>query len=105
MVPGDRSVLDLFARRVRSLIPSAAIWAFGSRARGVAHPESDFDLCVVLPEVTRALRDDIYAIAWEIGFDAGQVLTPIIFSQEDFEHASRSASTLVANIRREGVAA
>ena len=71
MTSEDRRILDLFAVRVRALAPSAAIWAFGSRARASAHPESDFDLCLVVPEVTRELRDGIYAIAWEIGFDEG----------------------------------
>ena len=78
---------------------------FGSRGRGSADPESDFDLCVVLPVVTRELRERIYGIAWEIGFDAGRVLAPVLLSEEDFERAPLSASTLVANIRREGIAA
>ena len=105
MSPEDLRILDLFAVRVRALAPSAAIWAFGSRARASAHPESDFDLCLVVPEVTRELRDGIYAIAWEIGFDEGHVLAPIVLSEEDFERAPLSASTLVANIHREGIAA
>ena len=105
MLPEDRRILDLFARRVRALAPSAAVWAFGSRARGSAHPESDLDLCLVVPAVTRELRDQIYAIAWEIGFDEGRVVAPIILSEEDFERAPMSASTLVANIRREGITA
>lgn len=105
MSPEDRRILGLFANRVRALAPSASICAFGSRARGSAPPEADLDLCVVLSEVTRDLRDAIYGIAWEIGFDEGCVLAPIILSEEAFERAPMSASTLVANIRREGVAA
>ena len=104
MSPRDRRLLDLFAARVRTLAPGASIRAFGSRARGAAHPESDLDLCVVVPEVTRELRNAIYAIAWEIGFDEGCVLAPLVLSDEEFERAPLSASTLVANIRREGVA-
>lgn len=105
MSPEDRGLLALFASCVRRLAPSAAIWAFGSRARGSARPESDFDLCVVVPEPTRELKEGIYAIAWEIGFEHGAVLTPVILSEEDFERGPMSASTLVATIRREGVAA
>ena len=105
MSPEDRGLLELFARRVRFLAPSAAIWAFGSRARGSAHPESDLDLCVVVPHATRDLREGIYATAWEIGFEQGRVLAPVILSEEDFERGPMSASTLVANIHREGVPA
>ena len=105
MSPEDRVILERFASRVRVRAPSAAIWAFGSRARGSAHPESDLDLCVVVPHTTRELREGIHAIAWEIGFDHGRVLAPVILAEEDFERGPMSASTLVATIRREGVAA
>lgn len=105
MTAGDRRVLASFAERVRALAPGARISAFGSRARGTPHPESDFDLCVVLPDVTSKAREDIYAIAWEIGFAEGCVLAPIVLSQEDFDSGPLSASTLVQTIRREGVAA
>ena len=101
----DRELLDTFAKRVRLVAPAAAIWAFGSRARGSAHPESDLDLCVVVPEATRQLREDIHRSAWEIGFEHGRLLAPVILTADDFERGPMSASTLVANIRRDGVAA
>ena len=101
----DRELLEAFARRVRLVVPSAAIWAFGSRARGSAHPDSDLDLCVVVPEATRSLRESVHYSAWEIGFEHGRLLAPVILTAEDFERGPMSASTLVANIRRDGVAA
>ena len=100
----DRELLDAFARRVRLVVPSAGIWAFGSRARGSAHPESDLDLCVVVPEATRDLRESVHRSAWEIGFEHGRLLALVILTAEDFERGPMSASTLVANIRRDGVA-
>lgn len=105
MSPEDRRILELFARRVRLLAPSAVVWAFGSRARGTAHVESDLDLCVVVPRPIRSLREGVHLAAWEIGFEHARVLAPVILSEEDFDRGPMSASTLVATIRREGVVA
>ena len=105
MSPEDRRLLVLFASRVRRIDPSVGVWAFGSRARGSAAPESDLDLCVVVRRASRALKESIHSIAWEIGFEHGIVLAPVILSEDDFERGPMSASTLVATIRREGVAA
>jgi predicted nucleotidyltransferase len=105
MSADDRALLDAFATRVRLVVPSAAIWAFGSRVRGSPHPDSDLDLCVVVPAVTREIREAIHRSAWEIGFDGGRLLAPVILTVDDFERGPMSASTLVASIRRDGVAA
>ena len=105
MSADDRALLDAFAKQVRLFAPSAAIWAFGSRARGSPHPDSDLDFCVVVPEATRGVREGVYRVAWEIGFEHGRLLAPVILTAEDFERGPMSASTLVANIRRDGVAA
>jgi uncharacterized protein len=45
MTKRDRSILEIFAARVRQHFPEARIWAFGSRARGDATWESDLDVC------------------------------------------------------------
>ena len=105
MSADDRALLEAFAKRVRLVVPSAAVWAFGSRARGSADPDSDLDLCVVVPVVTREIREAIYGAAWEIGFERGRLLAPVILTADNFERGPMSASTLVANIRRDGVAA
>lgn len=104
MSDDDRALLERFASQVRRDVPRAAVWAFGSRVRGNPHPDSDLDLCVVVPQITPQVRDLIYATAWEIGFDHGRVLAPIVISEDGFERGPMSASTLVANIRRDGVA-
>jgi len=44
----DKKILDEFAARVRAIFPHAQLWAFGSRARGKAEWDSDFDVCIVL---------------------------------------------------------
>jgi predicted nucleotidyltransferase len=105
MIPEDRRLLLLFSERVRALEPHARIWAFGSRARGDHDPDSDLDVCVVVPEPTEHLREQVSLHAWDVGFENDALITAVVFREADFEDGVMSVSSLVANIRREGVAA
>ena len=42
--------LEKCVQALRAGLPVRELWLFGSRARGEAHSESDFDFLVVLPE-------------------------------------------------------
>lgn len=105
MLPADRQILDHLARNIRELEPRARVWAYGSRARGTADEYSDFDVFIVVPEVTGKLLREIRDRAWEIAFDNGTVIPTVVLSEDEFENGPMSASTLVANIHREGIAA
>ena len=99
----DRMILDEFAGRVRRLFPEARIWAFGSRARGDAEPDSDFDICVVINKADREERHQVQDIAWEVGFEHGLVIVALCYSEKEFTTGPRTASPLVKNILLEGV--
>lgn len=101
----DRKLVQEFARRVRALFPTAAIWIFGSRARGEPMAGSDLDCLIVLDSLTPQANRAIRNIAWEIGFDNGIVITTVILDRETFEKGPMSESTLVANVLREGIEA
>jgi predicted nucleotidyltransferase len=99
----DRNILNEFSRRVRARFPAARIWAFGSRARGNATWDSDFDICIVLDRVDEAITRWVRDIAWEVGFENERVITTIVFDSEQFEDGPMSESTLVENILQEGI--
>jgi predicted nucleotidyltransferase len=101
----DRTILDKFSREIRSRFPTAKIWAFGSRSRGTAEWDSDFDICVVLDSVNRDTDSWIRRVAWEVGFENERLITTIVLESEEFETGPMSESTLVGNILQDGVAA
>ncbi len=101
----DRKIFDEFSGRVREQFPDARIWVFGSRARGNASWDSDFDTCIVLKRVDEDANRRIRSIAWEIGFRNERVITTVMLDSEQFEKGPMSESTLVGNILQEGVAA
>lgn len=101
----DKKILNEFSSRIRKNFPGARIWAFGSRARGAATWESDLDTCIVLDRLDEDADRQIRDIAWEVGFENGCVITTVVFDSDQFEKGPMSESTLVGNIRQEGVPA
>jgi len=55
MTKEDCKIFKEFTDRVYERFSDARIWAFGSRARGEATWESDFDLFIVLSEVDQKI--------------------------------------------------
>lgn len=77
---------------------------FGSRARGDADPESDMDILVILDEEqTSSVRDIVSDCAWQVGFDSGLVVAPVVFSREEWENGPERSSLLAMAMREEGV--
>ena len=74
---------------------------FGSQARGDATKESDIDLLVILPSIdarTTRLASDV---AWEVGFDAGRVISIIPDTKEQMKRFA--FLPFYRNIKLEGI--
>ena len=58
---------------------------FGSQARGDATKESDIDLLVILATIDANTTRLASNIAWEVGFDAGKVISAIPDTKEQMK--------------------
>ncbi|MCL5612149.1 MAG: nucleotidyltransferase domain-containing protein [Chloroflexi bacterium] len=78
------------AKEVRKRLTNALgqpvkVIMFGSQARGDATKESDIDLLVILPSINNELLNLTSDIAWEVGFDAGRVISAIPDTKEQMK--------------------
>lgn len=105
MTEADRLVLTEFAARVRERFPGARVVAFGSRARGDAAPDSDFDVCVVVDSLDEKKDREIMGLAWEVGFAHDVLISTVTFSSDELASGPMSESPIIRKIESEGVAA
>lgn len=86
-------------------VPLHELILFGSRAREDNTDDSDMDVLVVLDApVTPEYRDIVLDCAWEVGFDAGIVIVPVVVSFDTWENGPEHESLLAQSIREEGIA-
>ena len=76
---------------------------FGSRARGEASPESDYDCLLVFSSVTPALRKDLAHLADEWLLELGIVFSWVALTKADLERLRYEP--FLQNAMREGIAA
>lgn len=74
---------------------------YGSQARGDATKESDIDLLVVLPSIDRNSRKLISDIAWEIGLDAGKLISTMTTTDADIKYYA--ILPFYENVKKEGI--
>ena len=74
---------------------------YGSQARGDATKESDIDLLVVLPSIDRNSRKLVSDIAWEIGLDAGKLISTMTTTDADIKYYA--ILPFYENVKQEGI--
>jgi predicted nucleotidyltransferase len=97
----ESEALDWLVRRLVEGFDPAEIWLFGSRARGDARPDSDFDLLVVAKHNGRFGSED-YELLYASTAGSGVACDIVPCSMHDFEEGLELKTSFVKAIVREG---
>ena len=75
-----------------SLSPSDHIYLYGSRARGEAQSDSDWDVLVVLdkPHIEQSDYDNISYPITACGWEKGEMIVPVLYTRREWEDYSFS---------------
>lgn len=80
-----------------------ALYLYGSRARGEATCESDWDLLVIVPDhIAKQVEPAILDALYQISLDYGMVLSCIVMGQSQWEFLNLAASPFARTVRSEG---
>jgi len=94
--------LQLLVAAIAAYAIPKNILLFGSRTRGNARADSDFDLCVIydrLPKRNLEVMQDLYRSIFSI---AGHPVDLVVYQADRFDEKASCGGTLESAIRAEG---
>jgi predicted nucleotidyltransferase len=84
--------------------PEATIILYGSYAKGVQKDESDIDILILINKEKITYSDEIrikYPL-YELEFETGTVISPIVFSRDDWE-IRHKITPFYKNVKQDGI--
>ncbi len=101
---GRKELLKRMKSAVQALEPDAKVILYGSRARGTARADSDWDFLILLPNpVDRALELQIKNRLYDIELETDTVLSSIIRSKQEWLSRQYDVVPLRQEIEKDGM--
>lgn len=96
-------IISLIRDTIRASEPTAQIILYGSRARGDAREDSDWDVLAIINKPRLSLKDrsNIQYLEWDKGLELGQEINVFPYTRRQWEEAP--PSLFKYNVMREGV--
>jgi predicted nucleotidyltransferase len=81
-----------------------SIYLYGSRARGDARPNSDWDLLVILENnnLTDEIEDEIFSVIYKMELETGQIISPYFLNKQDYDNRI-GKTPFYRNLSNEGI--
>ncbi len=104
MTNREQHIIGLIKNRIHTKNPDAEIVLFGSRARGEATSDSDWDILILLNDLNvdinleKEYREELF----EVELETGEPISTFVFSKKDWE-TKHSITPLYDNIKRDGI--
>ena len=96
-------ILIAIKKLVEERDSSAKIYLYGSRAKGNAKKDSDWDLLILLnrDKITSEIENDITYPLYDLEFETGEIISPMVYTQKEWI-TKYSITPFYKNVMKEG---
>lgn len=98
----DEPRLARLLQLARERFQPEEVWLFGSRARGTAQPDSDWDIMLILPDAAPDAHLHPTAL-WDLGRSADLIADVLAGRATDMRETRHVATTLSRTVAEEGI--
>jgi predicted nucleotidyltransferase len=105
LLSADIGLLKRCKAAIKEILPDAEIILYGSRARGQAAPDSDYDLLVLTDEEADLdLEEKIRSAIFDLQLEYDVLLSVFAYNRDQWSSPLYRAMPFHKNIDREGIA-
>jgi predicted nucleotidyltransferase len=99
----SKYILNEIKRLVVEKASDAKVYLYGSRARGTANKESDWDLLILLNKerITPEIEEEITFSLYDLEFETGEVISPMVYSEKEW-NTKYKITSFYHNVMQEG---
>ena len=89
---------------VLSVEPKAKIILYGSRAKGTARSDSDWDVLILLAyqKITLEIEKKVVDPLYELELETGEVISPMVYAEQEW-NTKYSITPFYSNVNKEGI--
>jgi predicted nucleotidyltransferase len=82
----NKEILNNIKSTIKSKYPDARVFLYGSRARGSAREDSDWDLLILLnsKNITPEVEESITYPLYDLEIEMGEVISPMVYSMDEW---------------------
>ena len=100
----EKMLLIRCRNAIKSIEPAAEVILYGSRARGEATPDSDYDLLVLIDGDVNLEREDLLRRQlFPIEIESGYVLSVVVYNKKIWNTPLYRATPFYQNLNKDGI--
>ncbi len=99
----SKNILIAIKKLVEERDSSAKIYLYGSRAKGTAGKDSDWDLLILLnrEKITSEIEKEITNPLYDLEFETGEIISPMVYTQTEW-NTKYNLTPFYKNVMKEG---